>query len=164
MKRIIALLMVLVMALSTPVFGEDCSDIGQGTCGFFRDSDGNRYLVINDRVQYGRQTWKNGHYYAYQTSRPGKPRGSLCTDSFRRYGKNNWIYYRYNGKALRHHTPLIKLYPSDMLRVRHIYVPGSNFTWRYNCYKERMEKRSNRKSRDWRETGMQFYWDYDKQR
>lgn len=164
MKKMIALLMIFVLLVTTPAYAEDCSDIGLGTCGFFKDYDGNRYLVINDRIQYGRQTWKNGHYYAYTTSRPGKPRGSLCTDSFRRYGKNNWIFYRYNGRALRFHTPLIKLYPNDMLRVRHIYVPGTNYCQRYNCCLERYQIRPNRKSRKWKTVGMQFYWDYDRQK
>jgi len=164
MKRALAILLLFIALLTVSARAEDASDIGLGTYGIFRDVHDNRYIVQNDRIQYGEIHYRRNWYYAYKTSRPGKPRGSLCECAFRILGRNRWRYYTVNGTALKQSNRYIKLYDFWGKYVHYIYVPGTNWTQRYNCKSERYEIRKNRRSRKWREVGMQFYWEHDRQK
>ena len=164
MKRALAILLLFIALLTVSARAEDASDIGLGTYGIFRDVHDNRYIVQDDRIQYGEIHYRRNWYYAYKTSRPGKPRGSLCECAFRILGRNRWKYYTANGTALKQSNRYIKLYDFWGKYVHYIYVPGTNWTQRYNCKSERYEIRKNRRSRKWREVGMQFYWEHDQQK
>ena len=164
MKRAIAILLLFIAILTVSARAEDASDIGLGTYGIFRDVHDNRYVVQDDRIQYGEIHYRKNWYYAYQTSRGNKPRGSLCTNTFRRLGYNRWRYYNSYGQAMKEDSRYVKLYAFWGKYIRHIYIPGTNFTLRYSCKKERYERRT-KNGAPWREVGMQcYYWDRDTQK
>ena len=164
MKRAIALLLLFIALLTISARAEDASDIGLGTYGIFRDVNDNRYVIQDDRIQYGEIHYRKNWYYAYRTSRPGKPRGSLCTNAYKRLGRNRWRFFRKTGQALKQDTKYIKLYEFWGKYIQYIYIPGTNFTLRYSCKKERYERRV-KKGTPWREVGMQcYYWDMDTQK
>jgi len=163
MKRALAILLLFIALLTVSARAEDASDIGLGTYGIFRDVQDNRYIIQDDRIQHGIVHYRHNWYYAYKTSRPGKPRGSLCECAFRMYGHNKWRYHKEGGAALKQSNRYITI--DDYTKyVKYIYVPGTNWTQRYNCKSERYEIRKNRRSRKWREVGMQFYWEHDRQK
>ena len=110
--------------------------------GIVYDKNGNMYIYMYGKRQYGWVEYRYNMYYAYKTSRYGVPKGSLAVDVYRKH-KGKIYYFGIDGKMLTHDTKYIKL-DKKRFNVRYIYTPGDP-TRRYSVNDSHFQKYINKK-------------------
>ncbi len=160
LKTLIITLMIAVFIMS-PICVRAYSLPGYGFYGMLLDTNGDRYIIQGDKMQFGIIHFRGAWYYAYKTESDAHARGSLCTKSFRRLSKGKWKYYRSNGKGLERDSKYINI-DEDNAIINYIYPQKYKFERRFNAKKERYEIR-DKTTGQWRVLKKGYLYTYDKQ-